>query len=547
MTMANGSTKLLGADQRGVEQLLDRFAGSEKSGTKLWRSPAGAAYFQARCLTRSMVSDSNRAEVETNHVATLAAPNYAALEHTARRETRVWIAKAAIAVGDTVAVIGALLIATFLKIRYVALDPTPLGVYVIASAIAVPTWILMLTTRRLYVARVVSRRSNELRRVIEASMLAVAGVIVADFVLKLGVARTWVAMAGLIAVVLIFSYREVVRQVFRVRRRRGVGMRRVVIVGDNDEALAIEQLLQDDRSIGYEVVARVAQRDDQPLDDTGHFLLEDTLEAVRDTEAHGVVIAATAIDTATSNRLVRSLAFSGLHLELSSTLSNIRSERLTVNTVGRFPMMYIEPVHRFGWRPAAKRSFDIVGSLAILLVTLPLFAAIAIAIKLDSKGNVLFRQARLGQNATEFPVLKFRTMVQDAESRLAELESQNEADGPLFKLTDDPRVTRVGAFLRKTSLDELPQLLNVLRGEMSLVGPRPALLKESQEWSLDLFDRLRVRPGMTGMWQVSGRSDASFDEYSRLDLFYVDNWSLVIDVTILFKTIPAVLARRGAK
>ncbi|HSP29266.1 MAG TPA: exopolysaccharide biosynthesis polyprenyl glycosylphosphotransferase, partial [Ilumatobacteraceae bacterium] len=241
------------------------------------------------------------------------------------------------------------------------------------------------------------------------------------------------------------------------------------------------------------------------------------------------------------------LAFSGLHLELSSTLSNIRSDRLTVHTMGRFPMMYIEPVHRFGWRPAAKRTFDILGSLGILLVTSPLFAAIAIATKLDSKGKVLFSQARLGQNATEFPIFKFRTMVQDAESRLADLQSQNEADGPLFKLTNDPRVTRVGAFLRKTSLDELPQLWNVLRGEMSLVGPRPALLKESQEWSLDLFDRLRVRPGMTGMWQVSGRSDASFDEYSRLDLFYVDNWSLLIDVAILLKTIPAVLVRRGAK
>ncbi len=159
---------------------------------------------------------------------------------------------------------------------------------------------------------------------------------------------------------------------------------------------------------------------------------------------------------------------------------------------------------------------------------------------------MLFRQTRVGRDSAPFTVRKFRSMVADAEERLIDLRDQNECDGPLFKIHDDPRVTRVGKVLRKTSIDELPQLWNVLRGEMSLVGPRPALPSEVAGWPAPLFQRLRVRPGITGMWQVSGRSENSFEEYARLDLTYVDNWSLATDLAILAKTVPAVLLRRGA-
>jgi lipopolysaccharide/colanic/teichoic acid biosynthesis glycosyltransferase len=159
---------------------------------------------------------------------------------------------------------------------------------------------------------------------------------------------------------------------------------------------------------------------------------------------------------------------------------------------------------------------------------------------------VFYRQQRVGKGGRLFDVVKFRTMVPDAHALRHDLVSMNEADGPLFKIRNDPRVTRVGRFLRKTSIDELPQLWNVLRGEMSLVGPRPALPEEAALWSADLRDRLRVQPGITGMWQVSGRSNTSFEEYSRLDLYYVDNWSLLTDLSILGKTLPSVLLQRGA-
>jgi exopolysaccharide biosynthesis polyprenyl glycosylphosphotransferase len=208
--------------------------------------------------------------------------------------------------------------------------------------------------------------------------------------------------------------------------------------------------------------------------------------------------------------------------------------------------MYIEPVKRVGWRAVMKRMFDLAVATVGLVFTAPILLAAAIATKLDSPGPVFFSQERIGRNGELFRVRKLRSMVVDAEARLDDLREQSEADGPLFKMRHDPRLTRVGRFLRATSIDELPQLWNVMRGEMSVVGPRPALASEAAEWSEDLRGRLRVKPGITGMWQVNGRSSASFDDYARHDLYYVDNWSLLTDLAIVAKTVPVVLGRRGA-
>jgi exopolysaccharide biosynthesis polyprenyl glycosylphosphotransferase len=198
------------------------------------------------------------------------------------------------------------------------------------------------------------------------------------------------------------------------------------------------------------------------------------------------------------------------------------------------------------FQAAAKRACDVAISALGLLVLLPLFAAVAVAVKATSKGPVVFRQERVGLRGRPFTLLKFRTMVAGADRLLDELRGRNEADGPLFKLRKDPRVTRVGAILRRYSIDELPQLWNVLKGEMSLVGPRPPLAGEValyEEWQ---HDRLEVRPGITGLWQVSGRSELSFEDYVRLDLFYVENWSIAYDLFILSKTVPLLVSTRGA-
>jgi exopolysaccharide biosynthesis polyprenyl glycosylphosphotransferase len=201
---------------------------------------------------------------------------------------------------------------------------------------------------------------------------------------------------------------------------------------------------------------------------------------------------------------------------------------------------------RDGWRASAKRAFDVVLCGLLFVLTAPIVLASAMLVKLTSPGPAFFRQERVGRDGRLFTIYKLRTMVEDAESMLSSLQEENELDGPTFKIRDDPRVTAVGRVLRRTSIDELPQLWNVLRGDMAMVGPRPALPSEAAEWPPLAFQRLRVRPGLTGMWQVAGRNLTRFDEYLRLDLYYVDNWSLITDLAIVAKTVPTVIAGRGA-
>jgi exopolysaccharide biosynthesis polyprenyl glycosylphosphotransferase len=339
--------------------------------------------------------------------------------------------------------------------------------------------------------------------------------------------------------------REVIRRTFMHIRRTGRMLRRVVIVGCNEEALDVASMLEHDPMLGYEVVGFV---DDNEDEGNGRVLgpIAHTLRVVRETGASSVIVAATAMNVDTTNRLVRVLLREGIHVELSSTLRDIAAQRLTVRPLGRYPIVYLEPCEASGWRAFAKRAFDITVASVCIVATVPITALIALAIRLESKGPVIYKQRRVGQGGEVFEFKKFRSMVDGAHDLWIDLREKQGASGPIFKLKDDPRITRVGRILRKTSLDELPQLWNVLRGEMSLVGPRPALPEEMVMWEGDLHDRLRVRPGITGMWQVSGRSDADVAAYTRLDLYYVDNWSLFTDLIIMLKTVPVVLFGRGA-
>jgi len=210
------------------------------------------------------------------------------------------------------------------------------------------------------------------------------------------------------------------------------------------------------------------------------------------------------------------------------------------------PLFELRPPVLTGWDWAVKRGFDLLVSALVVVIGLPVWALVALAIKLDSRGPIFFVDRRIGVGERDFPMLKFRTMVAGASELQPELEDENEAEGALFKIREDPRVTRVGRFLRRFSLDEIPQVLNVLKGEMSLVGPRPLPLRDYE--LLEDWHRRRygVLPGMTGLWQISGRSGLSFDDLVRLDFTYIENWSLWLDISIIVKTIPAVITRRGA-
>jgi exopolysaccharide biosynthesis polyprenyl glycosylphosphotransferase len=272
----------------------------------------------------------------------------------------------------------------------------------------------------------------------------------------------------------------------------------------------------------------------------------DLEQIIAETDSVGVMISLSSVEDTLVNTMTRRLTDGGYHVALSSSLRDIDVARIRPQYLDGRAMIYVEPTIRHGWRAAAKRVFDIAIAVAALVATIPLIAVVAIANWLKAPGPVFFRQVRVGRDGQLFEIIKLRTMVVDAEARKAELMDRNESDGALFKIRNDPRVTPIGRYLRKLSLDELPQFWNVLRGEMSVVGPRPALPDEVERWPVDAHERLRVLPGITGMWQVSGRSDTSFDEYKRLDLYYVDNWSLVHDLNIVAKTFGAVVSSRGA-
>ncbi len=451
---------------------------------------------------------------------------------------------------DAVMVLAAMALAYRLRSLLPGQDPAEVHTrHLAVGLLSLPLWGAILARYRLYRGNSVVARRDEWRRLVHAVAASVAAMALVGFMGKLYVARSWILLTFLLALLLLAAEREVMRRIFRSLRRQGRLLRRVLIVGANADAVTLGAALMADPALGYDVVGFV---DDNAVEG---FLLDHrrvmgsvnhTLQAVRTSGAEGVIVVTTAVGMAAANRLARELPEAGIRVEVMSALRDIAVERLDLRSLGQFPMLHVEPVQRRGWRVAAKRGFDATMAAAALVLTAPLLAVVAVAIKITSPGPVLFRQQRLGRGGELFPLLKFRTMVVDAEQRLAELRASNEADGPLFKLHRDPRVTPLGRFLRRFSIDELPQLWNVLRGDMALVGPRPALPTEVSGWSPELHQRLRVRPGITGMWQVNGRSRASFDDYCRLDLYYVDNWSLLTDLSILVQTVPAVLLRRGA-
>ena len=342
--------------------------------------------------------------------------------------------------------------------------------------------------------------------------------------------------------------RTIARRMFNKLRRTGQICRPVLIVGTDADAVALLHAAQRTPHLGYRVVGFVG------ADDIGtrggcEVLgpIERTADVLEATGATGVLISLSSVDSEVVNRLTRDLTDDGYHVALSSGLHDIDIVRFRAQDLGGRTLIYVEQIQRGGWRAIAKRAFDVVLSVLALVLTAPITLVAALAVKRSSPGPIVFAQERVGRDGETFRVFKFRTMVADAEDKRAELDAHNEADGPMFKMANDPRVTKVGRLLRRLSIDEIPQFVNVLRGEMSIVGPRPALPTEVEQWTDDVHDRLRVLPGITGMWQVSGRSDTTFDEYKRLDLYYVDNWSLAHDARIVCKTVAAVLASRGAR
>jgi exopolysaccharide biosynthesis polyprenyl glycosylphosphotransferase len=419
--------------------------------------------------------------------------------------------------------------------------------FLFASLVALP-WLL--ANCGLYRAGLLARRANELRRLAAAIGVWFIGVTAVEHVAGVEPANGLLLTVALSMFGALGLEREIVRRIFERMRTSGQLVRRAVLVGTRRGVSEVARALAFSPH-GYTVVgAALVEPDHDGRTVDGIPLLGPVAGLHAPIEQHAVdtvVIATSGMEPQAITRLLRQLADTGVHVDLSLGVRDVAHDRLVVTERGRLAVAHVLPPIRNGWRAAAKRTFDAVASVAMIMVAAPFLALLAIVIKIDSRGPVFFRQQRVGRDGELFEIVKLRTMVTNAEDMKADLATHNDASGPLFKMRNDPRVTRVGRLLRESSLDELPQLWNVLRGDMSLVGPRPALPEELEMWTSDLHHRLRVRPGLTGLWQISGRSDASFDSYEHLDLYYTDNWSLARDLWIIVRTIPAVIARRGAR
>jgi exopolysaccharide biosynthesis polyprenyl glycosylphosphotransferase len=340
-----------------------------------------------------------------------------------------------------------------------------------------------------------------------------------------------------------------VRLVARAARRRGYNVRRFVVVGTGPLAREVVASVERHREWGIHFAGHVVE-DGGPDEAVRGPVLGRVGELSRILEREVVDEVYFAIPDArleTIEKAVHSCEELGVGVKVCMKFIDNRIARAGIEDLDGLPLLAFSSTPSDVLALAAKRAFDVVVSGLALLALAPLFAAVSAAIRFESRGPVFFRQRRVGMNGREFFLYKFRSMSIDAEQRLAALRQRNEASGPVFKMTNDPRITRVGRLIRKASIDELPQFWNVLKGEMSIVGPRPPLPSEVRQYERWQRRRLSMRPGITCVWQISGRSDIDFDQWMDLDLEYIDNWSLWADLKIFFKTIPVVLIGRGAR
>jgi exopolysaccharide biosynthesis polyprenyl glycosylphosphotransferase len=433
--------------------------------------------------------------------------------------------------------------------------PTTMGDprYALLTVLLPAVWVVAMAVHRGYDTRVLFSGNEEYQRVLRAGLSLTAAVAVGSYALQAEIARGYVLVAIPAAVILGVGARYLQRH--RLSRAWAAGrcLRRVLVVGHERSVAALTRQMRHERYHGMDVVAACV-----PGPGAGgagiaavpiHGTFDDVASVVQATRVDAVVVlACPELDGPALRRLAWRLERLDIDLIVASALLDVGGERTTLRPVDGLPMLHVEHPRLTGARRVVKQVVDRVGAALLLAVLSPLLLLTSAMVRWDRRapGPAFFRQTRVGQGGAEFHIWKFRTMHTDAERRLGRLRHLNQHDGVLFKLRDDPRVTPVGRWLRRFSLDELPQLLNVLSGEMSLVGPRPPLPDEVARYPADMRRRLVVKPGLTGLWQVSGRSDLSWEESMRLDLRYVENWSLSLDLVIMLRTLHAVLKRTGA-
>jgi exopolysaccharide biosynthesis polyprenyl glycosylphosphotransferase len=427
---------------------------------------------------------------------------------------------------------------------------SPNSRYLVLSLVLPLLWILTLRVFGAYEWRFLGTGPDEFRRVLNAGLSLTGALALISYAVNNELSRLYLVISMQVIVVLDLMVRMTLRKRLHRLRRKGLCMSTVVAVGHESAVSQLICELRREPHHGLQVIAACLAGESGTDKVAGVPVvgdLEDTASVVRNLNAGTVaVLSCPEMDGVKLRTLAWELEKTGTDLCVAPALLDVAGPRTTVRPTAGMTLLHVDHPQLSGPRQVVKDLFDRCAAACGLFALLPLMLAIAMAIRLSDHGPALFTQMRVGKGGEPFRIYKFRTMVVNAEARLAEVGPKNDMDGVLFKIRKDPRVTRIGGHLRKWSLDELPQLINVLRGEMSLVGPRPALPEEAAKYADHVRRRLVVKPGLTGMWQVNGRSDLSWDETVRLDLRYVENWSFVLDVQILWKTFSVIFRGSGA-
>ncbi|WP_406319869.1 sugar transferase [Streptosporangium sp. NBC_01639] len=447
-----------------------------------------------------------------------------------------------------VADIGSAALAGFLALSVRFGEITPyVAPYVMVSAALPLLWVCAVALNRAYEPRLFGLGPEEFQRILQCGFTLTAAAAIGAYVTKTDVARGYVVLAIPLSTALTLLARYGLRCRLHRRRARGDCMRRVLAVGHRSATAELIRRFRRERHHGMEIVGVCMPRDGLGDVEGVPVLggLSDVALVVGQVTADTVaVLACPEMDGVALRRLAWRLEKTDTDLVVAPALMEVAGPRITIRPVAGLPLLHVEHPEITGMRQVVKNLFDRIGAGLLLVALLPLLAGLAAAVRMSGPGPAFFRQRRVGRGGAEFTIYKFRTMGVDAERQRIDLTGDGQS--VLFKIRKDPRVTPLGARLRRHSLDELPQLINVVLGHMSLVGPRPPLPDEVARYGDDVRRRLLVKPGMTGLWQVSGRSDLSWEESVRLDLRYVENWSLTLDLQILWKTWSAVARGSGA-
>lgn len=438
----------------------------------------------------------------------------------------------------------------------VTIDSTwPSGVtvgYPVVSVGVVLIWMAFLHLFGTRDVKIIGTGSDEYRRIADSTLRLFGLIAIAMFLFKWELGRGYFLTTLPLGLALLTLGRWLWRRWLRTRRRNGENVHRALLIGDRSKSEVVMSTIARDPNAGFVVIGALTKagtidRDLAPhVPVLGNF--HDTVSVVEDLQVDTIIITGSDdLGAPEMRRLGWSLEEKNVAVIVAPSLTDVAGPRIHTRPVAGLPLIHVEYPRFEGRKRVSKRALDIVGALGLIVLTAPVMLAVAIAVKSTSPGPAFYRQERVGLRGEVFGMMKFRSMVQGADDSLKSLlDEQGTSETPLFKINNDPRITPVGAFIRRYSLDELPQFFNVLRGSMSLVGPRPQVAAEVALYDEAAHRRLFMKPGITGLWQVSGRSKTSWEDALRLDLYYVENWSLIADIIILYRTVQAVRRAEGA-